>query len=175
MESTKNTSLQTFLQRAFLIRLSEEGRLIRNMSGWYLLIPGPKDVDERQCLLPVWRHSGCQVHLSCCSVPPWPLSEPTSSGFQLRLRTNSSPAILQAFSSRLGPPRHPALWTEPLLESLASVRLISLSGREMGCQAPPPWGLCQGIQHGKRMGQVPVRVFQRLIECIHLYILEDHL
>lgn len=42
---------------------------------------------------------------------------PLSSGFQHNLKTSSSPGILQAFSTRLGLIRHPALWAEQLLDS----------------------------------------------------------
>jgi hypothetical protein len=50
----------------------------------------------------------------------------TSSGVYHRLKTSSSPGILQLSSARLGLLGHPILWTEKILNFLPLLYLVSM-------------------------------------------------
>lgn len=69
---------------------------------------------RKLCSWPAYPHSCWQVHLSFFL---WPKLNPDSAGFQCRQKPSRSLGILQDSSTKLGPQRHPPLWTKQLLDA----------------------------------------------------------
>lgn len=81
---------------------------------------------RKLCSLPACLHFCWQGHLSCCCTIRSLLWGLVSLHFQHTLKTSSSPGKLQAFSTRLGLLRQPALWTEQLLDLSLSYSIWAL-------------------------------------------------
>lgn len=82
----------------------------------------------------------CLPSLLLASSPtlsPTPTLLHSFSGFPCRLKTRSSPDILQAFISKHGLLRHPATWSEQLPHSAVHQPLLDHSGCVV--QADPPF------------------------------------
>lgn len=111
---------------SFLIRLHEAGR--HNLNVRVASSVGSPDEGT-------WKKDLCfhwLTSLSRASSHTWLLphfSSPileTSSGVYHRLKTSSSPGILQLSSARLGLLGHPILWTEKILNFLPLLYLVSM-------------------------------------------------